>query len=1379
MSYIENKINLCFDLLKFYEEQVRNSILANKVNEEDVSKILKDFKFKDEILFSLNKEYKRGNKIDKFCRENNIDLNIPNMLNFHGSLYKHQENAIKAILNNKHTIVSTGTGSGKTESFLIPIFDYCLKNIGKKGIKAIIIYPMNALAGDQLKRIDSAVKGTGITYAIFSGQTPTEAEKKKSNRTTILSREEIVKNKPDILVTNYVMLERILINQEYRSMLKSNDVALKYVVLDEIHTYNGNKALHLKFLLNRLRNFIDNDVIQIGSSATLSRKKNKEKTDGYISGDISKFICNMFDLKSDDEYCYIEPVYEEIRYNMPNIKNLKDRKLAEDKKTILIKEFLYKECRTLSEILKMLENNNIYLSEKEIKEYFIDILNLNLKYSENPILDFRIHIFLLGIGKILKRCINCGTYYTVQVNKCNKCGHLLLPVYKKDTSLLLGALDNNEIKAPAQGINKKQNLVLLDFNNNEAKNIYSDVLYFDSFESNEETIKLIISREGTFKVYKDESIEADTLQLNTYNENMFLYRLLEKNLHGLKANERKILSFIDNRESCGRISTIFGDFLLGHFYYEIVKFINTKDGLDLDSIIRNSSKLLDEFSLNISDDMDINRKEAIKKDFLIWFRRCLVNKNFREYYELFDLSYKYEKNLSKLEKKILEIMLSEGLFYENTLYEFGKIIRIDKVSFEHGRGLSFNSFGGKSISLSDRAIKYKNLVNEYGTEKLIEAINGLLSKGFLVEVLQNNESLNKNKFGNSIFYLNFNKILLKTTKSNYNSVSEIAKNYLMFSGAHTSEVEFELKKEHEDDFQNGKLNLLFSTSTLEMGIDIGSLSFVYMLGVPPLPSNYAQRAGRAGRRGDRFAGIITICSEASQHDWYYFYNPKEIVEGLISPPRFDVNNKNVLNKHINTIIYSNLKDNIFSNISQQKKNELKFTCEKIFNMEIDIDTHINLLRYRLRKLHGRKEVNSFYKEAIYPEYCFNHKDVEFVISSSKKEHKESDEISISNREPEIAYKQCFPNTSLFIGEKLYKIIEDNNSKHFTSMLGNDVLSVWKYKCFDNEKNIKIEKTFIPKSDCIIIDLDYKMDLLKSKGPINIYYKDKMMIELISTLEQNSANKKELKVGYQLKRDAILLEFDSNVVSEEQYKSLSALLEKTIKLKFGLDENEISLIVDKNIIIANKKNENTKCKSYAILYDKSGNENIDFQYIANQLVNSINNCNGSTLLSDAYNIVINCTCEKDLGCYLCLKSYNTKLYSDKLRKSLAKNFIGYLIGKEKFKPQILVDIEVLKYEYELEIKISKGNFIFRNNEKDEIIEMIDNNQNKSIMTALYKKLKYIYLNDDIETIKIKSKDDYLVTGINGKTNINVPDKSFEFFNFYKQAFIKVVAEKSKI
>ena len=113
----------------------------------------------------------------------------------------------------------------------------------------------------------------------------------------------------------------------------------------------------------------------------------------------------------------------------------------------------------------------------------------------------------------------------------------------------------------------------------------------------------------------------------------------------------------------------------------------------------------------------------------------------------------------------------------------------------------------------------------------------------------------------------------------------------MFSGAHTSEVEFELKKEHEDDFQNGKLNLLFSTSTLEMGIDIGSLSFVYMLGVPPLPSNYAQRAGRAGRRGDRFAGIITICSETSNHDWYYFHNPKEMIEGLISPPKFDVNNQ--------------------------------------------------------------------------------------------------------------------------------------------------------------------------------------------------------------------------------------------------------------------------------------------------------------------------------------------------------------------------------------------------------------------------------------------------------------------------------------------------------
>lgn len=1374
MKELKNRIDLCFNLMDIYEEKIKNSILKNGVKAEEANNIINNFRFKNEIIFSLNKEYKKGKLLRDFCQDNNLSLDIPNMLNFHHSLYKHQENAIKSILEDKCTIVSTGTGSGKTESFLIPILDYCIKNKYKKGVKAIIIYPMNALASDQLRRIEEAASNSGITYAIFNGETPNRNDIKDIDDDNSMScREDIVENKPDILITNYVMLERILTNEKYSQIFESLDKVFKYIVLDEIHTYNGNKALHIKFLLDRLRYYVDTKVVQIGCSATLSRNKDGVKTDGYISGEIDEFITNMFSLKIKDQYEYIEPIYEEIESsNNININDEDYNKFKNDIKTKIIKNYLYDGCRSFSEILKKLSDNNINTSEEVLKSYFYNILRLNEKYNNNPILDFRIHLFLLDIGEYLRRCVNCGKHYTLNIGKCNDCGHIILPVYKEEPNLLVGNLKDGEISDPCLNEHyKKQNLVLINFGGNE----YSQFKYklnFNSYESNSDSIKLIIDKEGQHKVYSglninNSNINDILIKFNDSSKEMFLYELLKNNFNILSEKEKKILAFIDNREKCGRYSTVLGDDLLSQFYFEVLRFCNSKEGLSINQLNNEILKALNEYLKN--NVVNENDKEIIINDFDIWLRRTLVSKKFREDFKDMNLELRLPENFNEVDRFIVNVALDEGVFYEKKLKETGKVIRISRSSFEFPKGIGFKTSKDSSvISLSERGIKYDKYIKKYGQDNLKKSVEKLVSCNILNEKIQNSNCHKEDYLQSSTFYLNKDNTFVKTEPSKHNSLREIFEEHFLLTGAHSSEVDKDVKKVYEDCFQNANINLLIATPTLEMGIDIGSLSFVYMLGVPPMPSNYAQRAGRAGRRGDRFAGIITICSEKSNHDWYYFYNPKEIIEGLITPPRFDVDNEKVLNKHINTIVYPRLNDRKFTHISNGEKEEIQKECKEIFNKNIDIDYNINLLKEKVKSINGFSK-ESLYNSAIYPEYCFSRHDVALIEEVKDKDNC-TKKVELGTREPELAYKQIIPKTNMFIGEKYYNIELFKDYDTFTSMNDKEVISSWKYKCKDNERNIKKEKDRNNKKSYVLIDLDKKHNIVKEKGPIKIYHNKNMKIEFISETKNDG---EDLVIGYQLIRDTIIFEFDKSTISSEQYTSLMSLLDKTIKYELGLDQGEISLIVDDEIIMNENLQDNNK--AYVLIYDKTGNENINMKDIVKKICTSIDIGTEETLLSKAYMRVANCECEKQSGCYLCIKSFNTQKCAHILNKNSAKNFVGYLIGKEALRPHISITEEVLRYELEINIRQKENEFKLTSNKKEKILNNIGS-QNETIINGILQELIDVYENDDIETIRITSNLEYLVNGINEKGDLKVSDNSLNLFMFYKQAFKSILAEK---
>jgi ATP-dependent helicase YprA (DUF1998 family) len=154
------------------------------------------------------------------------------------------------------TLVTTGTGSGKTEAFLYPILDHVLRarRAGVTGMKALILYPMNALANDQAKRLTELLTTrqelAGITAALYTGQDGPQRTKVSADG-LITDRAIIRDEAPDILLTNYKMLDQLLLRYEDRTLWQQSAASLQYLVLDEFHTYDGAQGTDVAMLLRR------------------------------------------------------------------------------------------------------------------------------------------------------------------------------------------------------------------------------------------------------------------------------------------------------------------------------------------------------------------------------------------------------------------------------------------------------------------------------------------------------------------------------------------------------------------------------------------------------------------------------------------------------------------------------------------------------------------------------------------------------------------------------------------------------------------------------------------------------------------------------------------------------------------------------------------------------------------------------------------------------------------------------------------------------------------------------------------------------------------------------------------------------------------------
>ena len=305
------------------DEQMRRLLSIEKTRETPLMK---------GPYVSLSRLFQRGARVDDLTDEGVFHPELAERIPFE-RVYAHQERAIRGINDGRPTLVSTGTGSGKTEAFLYPIISRCLELRDREapaGITAVLVYPMNALAQDQLERIRGLLAGTQIPFGLYIGKTPEAVADAEGRRlpdgagrreyeraleqsdpeTTVfpaeerISREEMRREgqQPRILLTNVKQLELLLTRQ--RDVELFDAARLEYLVLDEAHTFRGAMGGETACLTRRLRAYCDrtpDETVCIATSATIADPDEGEE-------DAQEFMSRLFGVEA-SEVCFVSEEY--------------------------------------------------------------------------------------------------------------------------------------------------------------------------------------------------------------------------------------------------------------------------------------------------------------------------------------------------------------------------------------------------------------------------------------------------------------------------------------------------------------------------------------------------------------------------------------------------------------------------------------------------------------------------------------------------------------------------------------------------------------------------------------------------------------------------------------------------------------------------------------------------------------------------------------------------------------------------------------------------------------------------------------------------------------------------------------------------------------
>lgn len=258
-------LSLHSTILAGYEDYIRSFI---DIHDEDirteVEKALNTGKLWPQPLIQFNPSFEKHGSVEALVADGTLDSEVGRV--FSGfSLYSHQIEAMRLGSKPRSFVVTSGTGSGKSLTYLGSIFNHLFRSGTGEGVRAILVYPMNALINSQVEELKKLAAGYEavagkefpIRYGAYTGQTSSDA------------RKALLDNPPDILLTNYMMLELLLTRHGEVKIRDSIYASLKFLVFDELHTYRGRQGADVGMLIRRIRGCCESKITMIGTSATM------------------------------------------------------------------------------------------------------------------------------------------------------------------------------------------------------------------------------------------------------------------------------------------------------------------------------------------------------------------------------------------------------------------------------------------------------------------------------------------------------------------------------------------------------------------------------------------------------------------------------------------------------------------------------------------------------------------------------------------------------------------------------------------------------------------------------------------------------------------------------------------------------------------------------------------------------------------------------------------------------------------------------------------------------------------------------------------------------------------------------------------------------
>ena len=357
--------------------------------------------------------------------------------------YKHQSESWKGMLLDRKSIaVTSGTGSGKTECFIIPVLQdlyrqRCMPDY-TEGVQAIFLYPLNALMKNQRERIHQWSKALPkpVTYAIYNG------EMEESGKTTgefpqVCTREEMRKHPPQILFTNPTMLNYMMVRSSDQDILEKSKGRLRWILLDEAHTYSGSSATELALQIRRVIDAFGvtlDDVNFAVTSATMgSGKEAEEKLKNIVSQLTGKSQSDILIINGQRVIPELDKA--KLQENIDKINNRLGCELSIGSVNSLRKRLNDSPALSAKDIAEAAKLKTSILEKRlELIDYLsTEIPGLGSNKSPLAILPTRIHFFVRAINGIYA-CINpecpqkmqkglkLGNFTTYQSAKCTYCG---------------------------------------------------------------------------------------------------------------------------------------------------------------------------------------------------------------------------------------------------------------------------------------------------------------------------------------------------------------------------------------------------------------------------------------------------------------------------------------------------------------------------------------------------------------------------------------------------------------------------------------------------------------------------------------------------------------------------------------------------------------------------------------------------------------------------------------------------------------------------------------------------------------------------------------------------------------------------------------------